>query len=659
MRTQLNAVLGDRYAVKRELGRGGMASVWLARDLRHDRDIAIKVLHPELAGAIGVDRFVREIRLTAGLQHPSILPLLDSGVFESTDGDKLAWYAMPYVAGESLRARIDRERQLSIDEALRITEAAGAALQAAHRTGIVHRDVKPENLLLAGEYVYVADFGIAKALIDTGGERLTSTGIVIGTPAYMSPEQASADVVDARSDQYSLASVLYEMLAGEPPFTGPSARAIVGRRLAEAPRAIRPVRPAVSRALEAVVLKALERVPADRFTDVDAFVAALRSAHTRGEASSQAGMRRTRLVAASLAAVVLIGAVASAPFVIGRRPSAGRAPRNPDAIALYQRGQLSYAKRTPDGARDAIASFKGALERDSTYGEAWSALAEAYEQAYVRRYVFSGAVGDSILRLAAAASDRALALDRMSADAWYTQAMVARHVDPTDVAPVIRSARRAISLDSSHAAAWRLLALMTYEAGDRDESLRDFRRAISADPSYTEGLAFFALAFYWAHQYDSAAFWIDSTLKVDPNYLLGRHTAGLIALEQGDVARAEAAFQAAFRLATDVEAPNALIGSSINAARAGRRAEAKRYLARAESLNTAYVPIPLHNQLYTSQAYAALGDRDRAIALLRQHQSLEEMHFQLHLRCDPPFAPLERDPRFRALLLKPRPSRGC
>ena len=169
MRDHLNAALADRYAVEHDLGRGGMASVWLARDLRHDRPVAIKVLHEELAGAIGVDRFVREIRLTARLQHPNIVPVLDSGVIPGPNSVALPWYAMAFIAGETLRERLDRDRHLPIEDALRITEAAAAALQAAHREGIVHRDIKPENLLLADGHTYVADFGIAKALIDTGG----------------------------------------------------------------------------------------------------------------------------------------------------------------------------------------------------------------------------------------------------------------------------------------------------------------------------------------------------------------------------------------------------------------------------------------------------------------------------------------------------------
>jgi tetratricopeptide (TPR) repeat protein len=660
MREHLNAVLGDRYTVDRELGRGGMASVWLAMDVRHDRAVAIKVLHPELAGAIGVDRFVREVRLTAKLQHPNIVPLLDSGVFQGSDGTTLPWYAMAYVAGESLRARLDRERQLPIEEALRITEAAASALQAAHRVGIVHRDIKPENLLLSGEQVYVADFGIAKALIDTGSERLTSTGTSLGTPAYMSPEQATGDVVDARSDQYSLATVLYEMLAGEPPFTGPTTQAIVGRRLAEPARAIRPVRSAVPTGVEAALLKALERVPADRFPDVGAFVAALRSGLASPHAPDRRAGRRRR-VATAAASVVLLGGIAAGGSVMLHRARGSPVVRDSITVALYERGMQSSAQRTPEAASDAIRSLRAAVERDSMYAEAWAALAHAYAQAHIRRFVFPGALSDSVLRLAIAASDRALALQPNSAATWVTQAEVARQLDPTDVAPGIRANRRAIAIDSAYAPAWRLLGLMLFDSGARNEGIRDMRRSVAADPSYVEGLAFLALGYYWKRQYDSASYWIDSAMAVNPKYLLGRHTAGLIAIEQGRFPRATAALDAALRLSTEVEKPNALAASAIAAARAGRKADAKQYAARAESLNLAYVPIPSHNALYMSQAYAAIGDGDRAIAWLKRYPQSADVHFQMHLDCDPPFDPLEDDPRFRALLLEPRPgkTRGC
>ena len=209
--------LGDRYVGERELGRGGMATVWLARDLKHGRLVALKVLRPEVGAILGGDRFLREIQLTAGLQHPHILPLLDSG-----EAGGFLYYVMPYVEGESLRQRLSREGQLPLDEALRFTREVAEALDYARDQGIIHRDIKPENILLSRGHALVADFGIALAVSSAGRERLTETGLSLGTPAYMSPEQATADPkLDGRSDQYSLACVVYEMLAGEPPYTGP------------------------------------------------------------------------------------------------------------------------------------------------------------------------------------------------------------------------------------------------------------------------------------------------------------------------------------------------------------------------------------------------------------------------------------------------------
>ena len=210
---RLHTALADRYRLERELGAGGMATVYLARDLKHDRPVALKVLRPELAAVLGAERFLREIRLTAQLQHPHILTLIDSG-----EADGFLYYVMPYVDGESLRQRLEREGQLPLDEALRIARAIATALDFAHGRGVIHRDIKPENILISRGHALVADFGIALAAAQAGAGRLTETGLSLGTPAYMSPEQASAEPrLDGRSDQYSLASVLYEMLAGEPP----------------------------------------------------------------------------------------------------------------------------------------------------------------------------------------------------------------------------------------------------------------------------------------------------------------------------------------------------------------------------------------------------------------------------------------------------------
>jgi eukaryotic-like serine/threonine-protein kinase len=263
--------LRDRYVLDRELGRGGMATVYLAHDQRHDRPVALKVLHPDLAQSLGPERFQREIRLAARLQHPHILTVLDSG-----EAAGRLWFTMPFVEGESLRDRLTRDKQLPVDAALRIATEAARALEYAHRHGVLHRDIKPENLLLTPDgSTLVADFGIARALA-AEGERLTETGLAIGTPAYMSPEQAMGErALDARTDVYSLGAVLYEMLAGEPPFTGPTAQAIIARRFSgEVPR-VRAVRPSVPPSVDAAVHRALAPVAADRFESVEAFGRAL------------------------------------------------------------------------------------------------------------------------------------------------------------------------------------------------------------------------------------------------------------------------------------------------------------------------------------------------------------------------------------------------
>ena len=257
---RLTAALADRYRVERELGAGGMATVFLAHDLRHERDVAIKVLHPDLGAALGAERFLSEIKTTARLQHPHILPLLDSGA-----ADGLLYYVMPYVRGETLRARLERETQLPIADALRITREVAGALDHAHKQGIIHRDIKPENILLQDGAAVVADFGIALAVQSAGTQRLTQTGLSLGTPQYMSPEQAMGEkTMDARSDVYALGAVLYEMLTGEAPFAGASVQSIVAKVLTEKPVPPRTVRDTIPRHVEQALLEALAKLPADR-----------------------------------------------------------------------------------------------------------------------------------------------------------------------------------------------------------------------------------------------------------------------------------------------------------------------------------------------------------------------------------------------------------
>jgi serine/threonine-protein kinase len=265
--------LQDRYAIERELGRGGMATVFLAQDLKHDRPVALKVLHPEIAAGLGSERFLREIHLAARLQHPHILTVYDSG---ETAGR--LWFTMPYIEGESLRDRLRREGQLPVADAVRITREAALALDFAHRRGAIHRDIKPENILLTDGQALVADFGIARA-IGGGDERLTETGLTLGTPAYMSPEQAAGDkAMDARTDIYSLGIVLYEMLAGEPPFAAPTAQAMIARRMLEAPKPLTELRETVPEGVARAVARALAKAPADRFATAAEFARALEEA---------------------------------------------------------------------------------------------------------------------------------------------------------------------------------------------------------------------------------------------------------------------------------------------------------------------------------------------------------------------------------------------
>jgi serine/threonine-protein kinase len=268
---RLTEALADRYRIERRLGEGGMATVFLAEDLRHERNVALKVLRPELAAVLGADRFLTEIKTTANLQHPHILPLFDSG-----ESDGFLYYVMPYVEGESLREKIDRDKQLGVEEAVRIADEVADALDYAHRNDVIHRDIKPENILLHDGRPVVADFGIALAVSAAADGRMTETGLSLGTPHYMSPEQATADRdLTVRSDVYALGCVLYEMLTGDPPHTGPTAQSVLVRILTETPRPVTDVRASVPRNVAGAVARAIEKLPADRFESVDAFRKAL------------------------------------------------------------------------------------------------------------------------------------------------------------------------------------------------------------------------------------------------------------------------------------------------------------------------------------------------------------------------------------------------
>lgn len=318
--SRLSAALADRYRIEREIGQGGMATVYFAHDLRHDRRVALKVLRPEIAAVIGAERFLREITTTANLQHPHILPLFDSGKVEGT-----AFYVMPFVQGESLRARLSREKQLPIDDSVRITREVAGALDYAHRHGVIHRDIKPENILLHDGQALVADFGIALAVQSAGGQRMTQTGLSLGTPQYMSPEQAMGERdLDARTDVYALGCVLYEMLTGEPPFSGPTAQAIAAKVMTDEPRAPATLRKTIPPQVDAATLTALAKLPADRWESAARFAEALR-AESASRYVGTSGRRtatdrlasRPALLVAGAAAIALAGLLAG--WLVSRR----------------------------------------------------------------------------------------------------------------------------------------------------------------------------------------------------------------------------------------------------------------------------------------------------------------------------------------------------
>jgi serine/threonine-protein kinase len=356
LQDRLAAALADRYRLERELGAGGMATVFLAEDLKHDRKVAIKVLKPELAAVLGAERFVQEIKTTAALQHPHILPLFDSG-----EAGGFLFYVMPYIQGETIRDALNRETQFGIEEAVRITREVADALDYAHRHGVIHRDIKPENLLLHDGRAMVMDFGIALAVSAAAGGRMTETGLSLGTPHYMSPEQATADkAITGRSDVYSLATVLYEMLTGNPPHLGSSAQQIIMKIITETAAPVTSVRKSVPRNVAAALARALEKLPADRFESAKAFREALgndtfgyatsAATATTGATSAAPARSASRGALVALAAVALIAVVAAAAGWLRTTPA-----------PPFRRVDLAFGGLEPTDAADVSVSPDGSM----------------------------------------------------------------------------------------------------------------------------------------------------------------------------------------------------------------------------------------------------------------------------------------------------------
>jgi tetratricopeptide (TPR) repeat protein/TolB-like protein len=509
--------LADRFTVEREIGRGGMATVYLARDLRHDRLVALKVLHPEISHALGAERFLREIAIAARLSHPHILPLYDSG-----EANGSLFFVMPFIEGESLREHLTREVQLPLAEAVRLTIEISEALEYAHEQGIVHRDIKPENILISGAHAIVADFGIARAITQSRDGTLTETGMALGSPKYMSPEQASGDSrLDGRTDIYSLGCVLYEMLVGEAPFTGPTAPIIIAKRFAGPPTSIRKLRPTIPVQIEAATEKALAMLPADRYSNAREFATALAidasdvTLSSRRSPSTQP-RERLRVMLAALTVLLVLGAGALFRTTMGARTISRGPP--PAALDTKRVAVAVFENHTGDRSLDPIGTMaadwitsglmqSGALDvvdvgavysrgRDSA-GVPTDPLAFARENG-AGTVIFGSydLAADSVVLRASLMDVGSGRLLRSLEPTKSARAAPERGIDLLRQQALTAVAARGSPLVGTGASSAHLPTFAAYQAfvagqtliwqenRNSDEALDDFRRAAQLDPSF-------------------------------------------------------------------------------------------------------------------------------------------------------------------------------
>jgi TolB-like protein len=519
LRAALQTGLAGSHIIERELGRGGMARVFLARDLQHDRLVALKVLDPELARVIGSERFLREIRVAARLQHPHILTVHNSGEVPGNDqAPSLLWFTMPYVEGETLRDRLQREGQLPLADAVTIARETADALAYAHEHGVIHRDIKPENLLLTSKHTMVADFGVARALGDEA-QHLTGTGFAVGTPMYMSPEQATAGQVDARSDVYALGCVLYEMLAGEPPYGGDTPMHIVARALSEPYRQLRSVRETVSPALEEVVATALARSPADRYQSAADMARALRPEIITPAEAPVTRPRRRFAVLAGVGVLLLLLAL-TLTFIIKRGSNAAGADPNVIAVApfdlvssdpqlaVWSQGIVDVVARYFDGAGTlravaptrAIRAWNGRADRESAarFGRALSA----------RYVVFGQLVGSDSIRLTATLFDLADSTVLAEHEWRGTNRRMDQLADSlaTRFLDVLGRTRQLGAQRTAPIGTANPLAIREFLSGMRDlrraaygDAAQHFTEAVRQDTAFVLGRMYATQAYGWLH----------------------------------------------------------------------------------------------------------------------------------------------------------------
>ena len=506
-----------------------MATVYLAQDRKHDRPVALKVLDPDLATAVGAERFLREIRLTAHLQHPHILPVLDSGASK-----ELLWYVMPYVEGESLRQRLNQKEQLPLDEALEITRQIAAALSYAHGRGVVHRDIKPENILLAGDQAVLGDFGIAQAVSAAGGERITESGLAVGTPAYMSPEQASGGQLDARSDIYALACVLYEMLAGHPPFLGATAQEVMARHVTEPPPPLRTIRPDLPAAAEQVITRALAKVPARRFQTASEFARALQ---TPDPATAGAGGSPD-------------ASVAVLPFL-----NLSGDPENDlfaDGMTEEIISALAQLKKLRVAARTSSFSFKGKQVDLRVIGERLNV--RTVLEGSVRRAGNRLRITVQLVNVADGYHLWSEKYDRELKDIFAVQEEIARSIAER-LKVTFEGEQPLVKAGTESIEAYQLYVegrTLYYQRGQQlRRSLECFRGAVERDPDYAVAWASLADAHNMAAFYGVAAPEVslpqakaaaERAVALDPSLAEAHSALALVRLYQGDYAQSELEF---------------------------------------------------------------------------------------------------------------------
>jgi len=665
---RLKSALGEHYAIDREIGRGGMATVYLAEDIKHDRQVAIKVLLPELSASVGAERFLQEIRTVARLNHPHILPVHDSG-----DADGLLYYAMPYVEGESLRQLLDRNRQLSIEETVRIGVEVADALDYAHRQGVIHRDIKPGNILLSEGHAVLADFGIARAVSAAREDRVTRTGLGVGTPLYSSPEQATADeTLDGRTDIYSLGVVVYEMLAGEVPLGGATPQSIQAKRLSQTPTPLPVLRDTVPPLLDSVIARALARVPADRFETAKDFgdalmatpndatpVASLDLSSTPGlmaQARVRPRRRRWAVLAAGLmaASLIVFGAIAgyralnqTDNAVESPGPTAAQS-RESRQVYLEADAQFDAAMSGPVGPGPgwiaAAALFDSATHLDPSNAQAWAGLAKTYAMLGV--WVLPQ---DSILPLVVEPAMRAIQLDSTLAEAHEALALKYWVYDVQWLKAhdeFVEAAR----LEPNTPDADRRLAEATHiltDLGWRDSAVSTGRRAVESGLHWLPLISYPASLLHGG-DYEAA---LTETRRRGPSddfdaqadVVWSRahiEVSALLELERFDDAREVLArLERSLELYQEWAVRRWKGLAAYYHARAGEPEQALAVL-REEDLEPSA----------KAAVYAWIGDLDRAFESLEE--AFDSRGFVYYLPSDPAYAPLRTDPRFDSFLAR-------